>query len=234
MPWSQNRIAEGDDAPQPVLNAPLVAVAVAVSMPLLYLVQVWVGPSWIEALAFRPSSLFHGGWWPGLVTDMFAHSGWGHVGGNAALAFAFGAPVARILKGVRGVFVFLLFYMTCGVTASIGYALIHPGSDDFLIGASGAVFGLIGAGLRLLGRRDGTLRALTDRKLLTPAAVLMALNVLVGLIGLAPGAIGLSIAWEAHAVGFLVGLFAIGPVSRIMKRKPDSFDSPDDSRDPPV
>lgn len=234
MPWSQSRIADRDDAPQPVLNAPLVAVAVAASMPLLYLVQVQVGPGWIGALAFRPSSLFHGGWWPGLLTDMFVHSGWGHVGANAAMAFAFGAPVARILKGARGAVVFLLFYMACGVTASLGYALVHPDSQDFLIGASGAVFGLVGAGLRLLGRRDGTLRRLTDRRLLTPAAVLMALNVLVGLIGLAPGAIGLSIAWEAHAVGFFVGLFAIGPVSRMAARKPDSFDSPDDLRDPPV
>lgn len=234
MPWSQSRIAEEGDAPQPVLNAPAVAVAVAASMPLLYLAQGWVGPDWIQALAFRPESLFHGGWWPGLFTAMFVHSGWGHAGVNAISALAFGAPVARILKGARGVFVFLLFYMACGVAASIGYALIHPDSDGFLIGASGAVFGLIGAGLRLLGRRDGTLRSLTDRKLLTPAAVLMVVNVLVGLIGLAPGSAGLPIAWEAHAVGFFVGLFAIGPVSRIAGRKPDSFDSPDDLRDPPV
>lgn len=234
MPWSQSRIADGDNAPQPVLNAPMVAVAVTASMPLLYLVQSWVGPGWIEALAFRPSSLFHGGWWPGLFTAVFVHSGWGHVAANAAMAFAFGVPVARILKGGRGVVVFLLFYMACGVTASTGYALIHPASDGFLIGASGAVFGLIGAGLRLLGRRDGTLRGLTDRKFLAPAVVLMVLNVLVGLIGLAPGAIGLPIAWEAHAVGFVFGLLAIGPVSRIAARRPDSFDSPDDLRDPPV
>lgn len=234
MPWSQNRIVEGDDARQPVLNAPAVALALAASMPLLFLAQNWVGPSWIQVLAFRPSSLFQGGWWPGLVTDMFVHAGWGHTGANAAMAFAFGVPVARVLKGARGVVVFLLFYMACGVAASIGYALIHPDSDNLLIGASGAVFGLIGAGLRLLGRRDGTLRSLTDRKFLAPAVVLMTLNVLVGLIGLAPGAIGLPIAWEAHAVGFFFGLLTIGPVSRIAGRKPDSFDSPDDLRDPPV
>ncbi len=234
MPWSQSRFDDGGDVPQPVLNAPAVAVAVAASMPLLYLAQRWVGDPWIEALAFRPASLFDGGWWPGVFTAMFVHSGWGHAGANAVMAFAFGAPVARILKGARGVVVFLLFYMACGVAASIGYALIHPDSDGLLVGASGAVFGLIGAGLRLLGRRDGTLRDLTDRRLLMPAAVLMALNVAVGLIGLAPGAIGLPIAWEAHAVGFFFGLLAIGPLSRIAARKPDSFDSPDDLRDPPV
>jgi membrane associated rhomboid family serine protease len=42
----------------------------------------------------------------------------------------------------------------------------------------------------------------------------MAANLIVGLIGLAPGAGGASIAWEAHAFGFLVGIVLIGPLGR--------------------
>lgn len=233
MPWSQSRFDDEGDAPQPVLNAPAVAVAVAVSMPLLYLAQRWVGDPWIEALAFRPASLFDGGWWPGLFTAMFVHGGWAHAGMNAIFALAFGAPVARLLPGARGVAVFLLFYMASGVIAAAGYGLLHPDSQDSLVGASGAVFGLVGAGIRLLGRR-GRLRPLTDRGLLTMAGILMLTNAGFGLIGMAPGSGGAVVAWEAHAFGFLFGLLAIGPVARIAGARPDSFDSPDDLRDPPV
>lgn len=233
MPWSQSRFDAGGDAPQPVLNAPAVAVAVAASMPLLYLAQRWVGDAWIEAMAFRPASLFDGGWWPGLFTAMFVHGGWAHAGMNAIFALAFGTPVARLLPGARGVVVFLLFYMASGVVASAGYGLVHPHSQDTLVGASGAVFGLVGAGIRLMGRH-GRLRPLTDRGLLTMAAILMLINAASGLIGLAPGSGGAIVAWEAHAFGFLFGLLMIGPVARIAGGKPDSFDSPDDLRDPPV
>ena len=233
MPWSLSRFDDGGDAPQPVLNAPAVAVAVAASMPLLYLVQRWVGDAWVEALAFRPASLFDGGWWPGLFSAMFVHGGWAHAGMNAVFALAFGTPVARLLPGPRGVAAFLLFYMACGVVASAGYGLVHPHSQDALVGASGAVFGLVGAGIRLMGGQD-RLRPLTDRGLLTTAGLLMLINAAFGLIGVAPGSGGAVVAWEAHAFGFLFGLLMIGPVARIVSGAPDSFDSPDDLRDPPV
>ena len=45
----------------------------------------------------------------------------------------------------------------------------------------------------------------------------MAVNAVVGLIGYAPGAGGAGIAWEAHAVGFVVGILAIGPLARLTR-----------------
>ena len=216
-----------------ILNAPTVTVLLAASMPALYLVQIYFADQWM-ALAFRPSSLWDGAWWPGILTSMFLHDGWTHVAMNAVGALAFGPPVARLLARARGVGGFLLFYIVCGLAATAGYGVVHPDSHHLLVGASGAVFGLMGAALRLLGRRNSRLRPLRDRRFLTTAAVLMVVNAAVGLVGFAPGMDGARIAWEAHAFGFLCGALLIGPWARAFESPPPGFASPPDLRDPDV
>jgi membrane associated rhomboid family serine protease len=208
-------------------------VVVSASMPVLYWLQTGL-PDNGFGLAFRPSSLWDGQWWPGLLTSMLVHGNWAHVAMNAVSALAFAAPVARLMPGARGVVGFLAFYIACGLLAAVGFALVHPTSNDALVGASGAVFGLMGAALRLLGRRSGRLRSLTDKRFLTPAAAIMAVNAGIGLIGFAPGAEGARVAWEAHAFGFIAGALLIGPWSTVFKPRPEAFDSPPDLRDPEV
>lgn len=214
-----------------MFNAPLVAVGVAVSMPVFYWLQTRL-PDGGLSLAFRPSSLWDGGWWPGVLTSMFVHGGWPHVAMNAVLGLAFGTPVARLMPGAKGAAGFLAFYIVCGLLATAGYGLAHPASYDALVGASGAVFGMMGAALRLLGRKSGKLRSLTDKRFLTPAAAIMAVNVVVGLLGFAPGMEGARIAWEAHAFGFVAGALLIGPWASVFRARPEAFDSPPDLRDP--
>ena len=216
-----------------MFNAPATALLVVASIPFLNQVQVWatgLDPHLILKLAFQPSSLQRNEAWPGLLTSMFLHAGWAHAGMNALGAIAFAPPVARAMKGLPGAVGFLVFYIACGVIATLGYGLAHLDSDGFLVGASGAVFGLTGAALRLLGR-GGRLRALTDRRFLMPAGVLMAVNALVGLMGLVPGMGSAQIAWEAHAVGFVAGALMIGPWLRIVGDQTKRFDSPADLRD---
>ena len=95
-----------------------------------------------------------------------------------------------------------------------------------------AIYPLMGAAIRLLGRRSGRLRALGDRRFLVTAGALMGVNLLAGLIGLAPGAEGARIAWEAHAFGFVAGALLIGPWSRLMGERRETFDSPPEVGDP--
>lgn len=231
-------LTESDFLTQPpndrIFNAPLVAVLVVVSMPAFYGLQTTLEaqqPGLVQSLAFRPSSLFDGEWWPGVLTSMFLHAGWAHVGMNALGGLAFAPPVARLTPGARGGVGFLLFYMVCGVAAAAAYGLLHADSYDILVGASGAVFGLCGAALRLLGRKSGRLRALTDRRFLVPAGVIMLVNALTGLADLAPGLEGARVAWEAHAVGFVVGALIVGPWARLFGRPRETFDSPPETRD---
>lgn len=211
-----------------IFNAPLIAVLVALSMPVLFLGQLRL-PDFGMSLAFRPSDLA-AGHWGGLFTCMLLHGSWGHVGMNAVGAFAFGPPVARLLRGAWGAVAFLALYIGGGVIAALGYGLLHLNSGDQLVGASGAVFALIGAATRLLGGH-GAVLPLTDRRVLSASAAWMLVNAAVGLIGFAPGTDGAGIAWEAHAFGFVFGILVIGPLGRIFGAK-TGFASRDGMSDP--
>ena len=220
MTWSDPRIEPSRR--QPLFNAPLLAVALAASMPILYAFQVRLadgGLGW----AFSPADLAQGRW-TGLFTSMLLHAGWMHAIMNAVGALAFGAPILRRLEGLRGAGAFLCLYIVSGMLAALGYGLVHWGASDALVGASGGVFGLIGAAMRLeIG--SGRLMPLTDRRVIQSSAGWMAGNLVIGLIGLAPGVSGGRIAWEAHAFGYVVGLLAIGPLIRWFANTKPGFDS---------
>ncbi|WP_299173409.1 rhomboid family intramembrane serine protease [uncultured Brevundimonas sp.] len=210
-----------DGPPKPtsekMFNAPLPVVLIALSMPVLFFFQLQL-PDMGADMAFAPSDLQEGRW-GGLLTAMLLHGGWTHAVMNAVGALAFGAPVARLFGDRIGPTVFLLFYIGCGVFAALGYGLIHWGSTEAMVGASGAVFGLIGGATRLMGGRGRVLK-LFDRRVVSASIAWMGVNAVVGLIGYAPGADGARIAWEAHAFGFLAGLLAIGPLARAFGKGP--------------
>lgn len=206
------------DDPRPretVFNAPLPVMAITLALPVLFFFQERL-PDLGAGMAFIPADLQQGRW-SGLFTYMLVHGGWGHVLMNAVGVLAFGTPVARQFGPRYGSSVFLLFFAGCGAAAALGYGLIHWGSTAAVAGASGAVFGLIGAATRLLGGH-GRVLPLFDRRVVTMSLAWMAVNAITGLIGFAPGLGGAQIAWEAHAVGFLVGLVAIGPLGRTFGR----------------
>ena len=200
-----------------MFNAPVAALLIAASIPLLYLFQRDL-PDMGMSLAFAPADL-EVGRWSGLFTAMLVHGGWTHAWVNAIGALAFGAPVARLFGDRIGPTIYLLFYVMCGALATLGYGLIHWGSTAPMVGASGAVFGLIGAATRLMGvAPGGAVLALTDRRVVAASIAWMGVNAVTGLIGYVPGADGAGIAWEAHAAGFVVGILAIGPLARAFGR----------------
>jgi membrane associated rhomboid family serine protease len=95
-----------------------------------------------------PAALTGGGYVSGglpapltLITSMFLHANFMHVFGNMLFLFVFGDDIEEILGHGR----FLVFYLACGLGAAAAFVLSAPGSDVDLIGASGAVAGVISA-----------------------------------------------------------------------------------------
>lgn len=76
-----------------------------------------------------------------LFTSLFIHMGWFHILGNMLYLFIFGDNVEDLLGHGR----YLLFYLTCGVVASITHVISSPLSEVPTVGASGAIAGVLGA-----------------------------------------------------------------------------------------
>lgn len=76
-----------------------------------------------------------------IVTSLFLHSGWMHLISNMVFLWIFGDNIEDVLGHGK----FLLFYLLCGVAAALAQYLINPDSRVPQIGASGAIFGVMGA-----------------------------------------------------------------------------------------
>ena len=79
--------------------------------------------------------------WFTLFSSQFLHGGWLHLGGNMLFLWIFGNNVEDCLGHVK----FLIFYLTCGVLASLSQWFFSPGSAIPTLGASGAIAGVMGA-----------------------------------------------------------------------------------------
>ena len=83
--------------------------------------------------------------WSKLLTSMFLHGGWFHLIGNMLFLWIFGNNVEDVLGRGR----YLLFYLCCGVVAALTQAFSNYGSNVPMVGASGAIAGVLGAYLLL-------------------------------------------------------------------------------------
>ncbi len=147
-----------------------------------------------------------------VLYSMFLHGGWLHLLGNMLFLWVFGNNIEDRFGRLR----YLLFYLICGYAASYGFALANPDSGTALIGASGAIAGVLGAYLVLYpGARVWSLvPILLFLPLRLPAwLVLGAWFVLqwVYAAGFAVSSAG-SVGYLAHVVGFVVGALIALPV----------------------
>jgi membrane associated rhomboid family serine protease len=136
---------------------------------------------------------------------MFLHGGWLHLLGNMLFLYVFGNNVEDRLGRLK----YLAFYLGCGYAATYGFALFQPNSDQPLVGASGAIAGVLGAYLVLYPRAK-VLSLLTFfffLPLRLPAwLVLGSWFVLQYLYFQRAGlAAGSGVAYGAHVIGFAVG-----------------------------
>jgi membrane associated rhomboid family serine protease len=151
------------------------------------------------------------------VSYTFLHADFGHVGINSLWLLAFGPSVARRLGTPR----FLGYFFLCGVGAALAHLAANWGSPMPVIGASGAVAGLMAAGIRIL---YGTRRRVFDpaaglapilsRRVMVFTAIWVVVNTVVGVTGLGLGEGVTLIAWVAHLGGYFTGLFTIGLFDR--------------------
>ncbi len=201
---------EAPRAREPLFNAPWPAVAVVVAILGSYAWQSgWGGgDAAADSLGFAPADLDRHRW-GALITWMFVHGGWPHAIMNALGALAFGAPVARLLgPTARGVLAFFAFYLLCGVISGLGFAALHLHDRQIVVGASGAVSGLMGAAARLIERGD-RLGSIWSRPVISITLGWAAANALLGVFGLVPFMPGARMAWEAHIAGYVAGVLLI-------------------------
>lgn len=150
---------------------------------------------------------------------MFLHGSWLHILGNMLFLWVFGNNVEDRLGRVR----YLLFYLLCGYVATYGFAFADPSSTTTLVGASGAIAGVLGAYLVLFPRARVT--SLVPFLFFFPArlpawVVLGSWFVLQYFYasGASIGA-GAGVAYLAHVVGFVAGIVLIILLGGLSQRR---------------
>lgn len=155
-----------------------------------------------------------------ILSSMFIHGGFLHFAGNMLFLWVFGDNIEDRLGHVK----FLLFYLVTGAAAALSHLLVEPHSQSPLVGASGAISGVMGAYLVLYPRNR--IRALVVFVLITVIEVrAFYLLALWFLWQLAQGLFSLglsqqvSVAFFAHVGGFLAGVVLVG-LYRVLFRQP--------------
>ena len=143
----------------PARQLPAVTYGLVAACVIVFLWQLSLGPRGLERSAMGygmiPAVVFGTAHLPPrlaavappltLVTSMFLHSGWLHLIGNMIYLFVFGKGVEAALGSLR----FLVFYLLCGIAAALTQALTDPAATLPMVGASGAIAGVLGAYLVL-------------------------------------------------------------------------------------
>jgi membrane associated rhomboid family serine protease len=215
----------------PTRYAPAVTWALIATNCLVFLIQISLSPSELEAFlmqyALIPARYFDGYTEAGLadylpfLTNAFLHGGWLHLILNMWTLWLFGPVVEDRLGPGR----FFAFYLACGVIASLTHALSNPTSEVPALGASGAIAGVLGCYVFLFPWA----RLVVMIPILflpfffeLPAIIFVGLWFLVqllqGTVELFAAPSGGGIAWWAHIGGFVGGL-VLGPLLAQSERR---------------
>ncbi len=150
------------------------------------------------------------GSWTTVLTSMFMHGGWMHIIGNMWFLWIFGDNVEDAMGRAR----FAIFYVLCGLAAAAAQALANPASAVPMVGASGAIGGVMGAYIVLYPRVHVHMLVLLGFYATTfavPAVFMLGYWILVQLIGgyNSMGATGGGVAFWAHVGGFAAGAILV-------------------------
>ncbi|MCA9500862.1 MAG: rhomboid family intramembrane serine protease, partial [Nitrospira sp.] len=146
-----------DDNPTEI--TPVVTVAFIVSCSLVFLYEISLSmpngeafvymygaiPAVVLGHAQLPPELVSLPAYGTLLSSMFLHGGWMHLIGNMLYLWIFGNNIEDVMGHTK----FVLFYLICGVLAAFSHALMDPESTIPMVGASGAISGILGGYLLL-------------------------------------------------------------------------------------
>tara|TARA_B110000467_G_scaffold119317_1_gene110490 strand:- start:640 stop:1323 length:684 start_codon:yes stop_codon:yes gene_type:complete len=214
----------------PTHSKPYVTIALIALCCLLFVWQLTLGSNGgkaIFALGVIPTSLLQDTPLPTnlrwvspeltLLTSMFLHGGFMHLAGNMLYLWIFGDNIEDIL----GKPVFLVFYFICGIVAALSQALPEPSSQIPMIGASGAISGVLGAYVVFFPKKKIKVAipfGFFLQILRLPAYVVLIFWFILQLINGANAGSGGGIAFGAHIGGFVAGL-VLAPILAVVTRK---------------
>jgi len=190
----------------PLVTLALIAVNAAVFL------AYWLGlaPAAVDRLLFDwglvPGRLMQTGDWVTVISSMFLHGGWMHLLGNMLFLWIFGDNLEELMGGAR----FLLFYLASGIAAAALQVAADPGSGLPMVGASGAIAGVMGGYLLLYPRARVDVLfifVIFFRIVPVPAWIVLGIWFALQLLGgfSTPSDMG-GVAYWAHAGGFAAGL----------------------------
>jgi membrane associated rhomboid family serine protease len=204
----------------PTYTTPVISYGIIALCVLVFLWQVSLPnqQAAIYALGLIPTVLLQGASLPPditvvppvatVFTSMFLHGGWLHLIGNMLYMWIFADNVEDAMGHGR----FIVFYLVCGIAAAMAQALPAPGSEIPMVGASGAISGVLGAYLLLHPRAHvlvlvplGFFSQITR----LPALLVLGLWFLLQLISELGAPEGAGVAFRAHIGGFVAGMLLI-------------------------
>jgi membrane associated rhomboid family serine protease len=213
-----------DDNPvheTPVVSWALIGICIAV-----FLYQSGLAPQamrdFVLTYGFIPASFFEGAARPvqaeiapsaSLFTSMFLHGDFMHLAGNMLYLWIFADNIEAAMGKLR----FIMFYVLCGLIAALAHGMLTPGSAIPMIGASGAISGVLGAYLLMYPKANVRVFMwlwIFIRVISVPAGIVLGLWFLMQFLGAANAGDGPGVAFAAHIGGFVAGMVLVKPFLR--------------------
>ncbi|MEA2204480.1 MAG: hypothetical protein QOE77_1256 [Blastocatellia bacterium] len=188
-------------------TTPIVTYVLIALNLIFFFVELSSGEPFIRHWAVIPRELIEnpGGELPTLFTSMFMHAGWLHLGGNMLYLWIFGDNVEDNFGHLK----FLIFYLLCGIAATLAQLAFSAGSNIPNLGASGAIAGVLGAYILLFPR--GQVKVLMGRGIIPMPAIAVigiwiVLQFVSGIGSISNTAETGGVAYMAHIGGFVAGI----------------------------
>jgi membrane associated rhomboid family serine protease len=202
------------DATRPLNVFPIAVVTIITLNVLVFLVELALGDPFIERYSMVPAQIVHGQHLETLITSMFLHASWTHLGGNMLYLWVFGDELEA---NYLGSLLFPIYYLLCGLAADFLQIVVDPTSTVPNLGASGAIAGVLG-GFMVVFPQDRILTVVLSVVGIywtrITAAVFIGVWFLIQLISGIGSITSIEqggVAYFAHIGGFIAGMFLIGP-----------------------